>query len=614
MQFAKHLTAWRDLASFEQQPVSKDAWREKSGIRPATFPDLRAVLLGHGCISENADGTYTTVTEPTREMYGWVDQEKAKAKRKSEQEDERKRRKDEKAAHKAEEDAAKARAAEEKAAQRVEPLLKHGSDAEIAALIAGLQLKGAVWDEGKFWQYNGKVWAEIQQHELKNLIGKYDGEPYGYWGDSIVMLNAGRIASIISILQAKLTKPDFFANAAIGFNCEAGFIAFAEDGKPTLQPHSKDHRQRHPMRGTWTPGTNADQIVRDCLQTNFKGDEDAEAKIDALGEATGAAMLGKAVHKGAKALWLYGDTADNGKSTVIEFISAGVPSTAGVSVPPHKLGDPQFAITTAGKYLNAVGELDASAIPTTVFKSMITGDKITAKEVYKPACTFTPTAQHIYGCNRLPAFQGGMGWDIRKRILPISFNRTIPEEERNELLERIPIDHPDAFLAFAVKGAMRWLKQGKHFTIPTSSAELLESWSLDADPVLDWVEQRVAPVLQVVGEKPTEMSNVLCFRDFLLWAGAEGLDPRDLPRQKGFTDRVKTALRRKGIYYKKSGGFRGFVGLRLYPPTAAILAEAQRTNQYEVLKALYPAAIREAEDRMQAEIEAVRDNHTTTLH
>ena len=76
MQFAKHLTAWRDLASFEQQPVSKDAWREKSGIRPATFPDLRAVLLGHGCISENADGTYTTVTEPTREMYGWVDQEK----------------------------------------------------------------------------------------------------------------------------------------------------------------------------------------------------------------------------------------------------------------------------------------------------------------------------------------------------------------------------------------------------------------------------------------------------------------------------------------------------------------------------------------------------------
>jgi phage/plasmid-associated DNA primase len=76
------------------------------------------------------------------------------------------------------------------------------------------------------------------------------------------------------------------------------------------------------MRGNWAPDTNADQLVRDCLQTNFKGDEDAQQKIDVIQEATGAGMLGCAAHKRAKAIVLWGETADNGKSTVLDFISA----------------------------------------------------------------------------------------------------------------------------------------------------------------------------------------------------------------------------------------------------------------------------------------------------
>jgi len=594
-QFAKHFSAWQHLAAFDRQTATKTAWCEKSGIAPSRFDDMRAVLHGLGCITENKDGTYTAAVKPTKEMYGWVDQEKLKDERASAQE----KAKAQKAAERekaASEKLAEAAERKKAAQEHLKQLrLKIGSDAEIADLIIREQLKGAIFDEGKFWRYNGEIWEELQDFKFKNLISTYDGEEYySSFELRTVRMSAPRINPISDILIARLTKPDFFANAAIGINCKDGFITFDDAGTPTLQPHAKDHRQRHMMRGAWKPGTNADQLVRRCLQTNFKGDEDAEQKIDVIGEATGAAMLGKAVHKGAKALWLYGDTADNGKSTVIDFVSAGVPESAAVSVPPHKLSDPQFAALLAGRLLNTVGELDPSGIPSTNFKSVITGDKITGKEVYKPAFPFTPTAQHIYGCNRLPAFQGGMGWDIRKRILPIAFNRTIPEEERNDLLERIPIDHPDAFLAFAVKGASRWLSAGKRFTTPASSAELLETWSHDADPVLDWVEQRVAPppVLSVVGEKPLEISNTLCFKDFLLHAGAEGLDPRELPRQKGFTDRAKTALRKFGITYKKSGTFRGFVGLRLQPATVAMVAEAQRTGQEELVRQIDPSLTR----------------------
>jgi len=475
--------------------------------------------------------------------------------------------------------------------QFMEPFLKHGSDSEIAELIAR-QLKGAVWEEGKFWQNNGKIWAERPQHELENLVGKYDGEP-NQLSSRPVMLNAGRIASIIAILRAKLAKPDFFANAAVGINCEDGFISFADDGTPTMQPHSKDHRQRHIMRGRWTPNTNADQRVRDCLQTNFKGDEDAEQKIDVIQEATGAAMLGCAAHKRAKAIVLWGETADNGKSTVLDFIGAGVPETALAVVPPKRFGNEKFAYQLVGKQLNAVGELGtATVLATEELKGMITGDKQSARDVYKSVCTFVPSAQHIFACNQLPAFHGGMGWEIQRRLLPIAFNRTIPEEEQNDFLERIPAEHPDAFLAFAVKGASRYLRQKKRFTVPASSERTLAEWVEDADLVLAWVAQRVIPPsqLQVVGEKPPEMSTTECYEDFVDFAIAEGHERSKLPTKDAFSKRVKPALRRMGILHKRSNHCRGFVGLRLRERTAEMDTETEMAREVAEVIELQRAA------------------------
>jgi hypothetical protein len=39
------------------------------------------------------------------------------------------------------------------------------------------------------------------------------------------------------------------------------------------------------LRGNWSPETGASSLVRSCLQRNFKGDEDAEQKLDLLAEA-----------------------------------------------------------------------------------------------------------------------------------------------------------------------------------------------------------------------------------------------------------------------------------------------------------------------------------------
>jgi hypothetical protein len=55
------------------------------------------------------------------------------------------------------------------------------------------------------------------------------------------------------------------------------------------------------------------------------------------------------------------------------------------------------------------------------------------------------------------------------------------------------------------------------------------------------------------------------YEDFKFWAVGEGYSPNALPNINNFVQRVRAAGASKGITYKHSGGFRGFVGMRLRP-------------------------------------------------
>jgi hypothetical protein len=112
--------------------------------------------------------------------------------------------------------------------------LYRGSDVEIARDLAQRDLKDTVYDEGVFWRYIGTQWEKIPDPELKNLVGQYDGAPYGEKGT--VRLNANRIRSIIEILSNQLAAPGFFTEAPPGINCENGFLAFDAGRHPIHSP------------------------------------------------------------------------------------------------------------------------------------------------------------------------------------------------------------------------------------------------------------------------------------------------------------------------------------------------------------------------------------------
>jgi phage/plasmid-associated DNA primase len=125
-------------------------------------------------------------------------------------------------------------------------------------------------------------------------------------------------------------------------------------------------------------------------------------------------------------------------------------------------------------------------------------------------------------------------------------------------------------LAWAVRGATRLLERG-HFPELVSSKEALKDWAQGADPVLGWIEDRVITGLSVVGEEPPRVTSRKAYTDFRLWAGCEGYSENSLPSVNNFVQRLSAAGASKRVRAKHSGSFRGFVGMRLKPLSAAVV-------------------------------------------
>jgi phage/plasmid-associated DNA primase len=267
-----------------------------------------------------------------------------------------------------------------------------------------------------------------------------------------------------------------------------------------------------------------------------------------LGEVAGCTALGNATRlRNPKAIVAYSEEGATGKSTFLKLLRSLPNPEAVSSVPPGKFGDEKYAWRLIGKVLNAADELPDRAVKADVFKRMITGEPVPARDVYRSATDFVPIALHVYSTNVLPSFSGGVDGGVIRRLLPIDFVHVIPETERDpDLPHDILRNEPDLLLHFALEGACRLLRQ-QDFTLPTSSAELLQRWMLTADSVRAWAAQRV---------EITSYEHILpvsaLYNDFKTWAEMQGLKRDMLPSVISFGKRLRKAA--PGLEYQRSDG------------------------------------------------------------
>ena len=450
--------------------------------------------------------------------------------------------------------------------------LRLGSDVEIAGkLIERLEEEFGqlVADEGSQWNYNSFHWEPIPEAALRRAVHKFDGNIYGFTkgGEAKrVSLSKSRVDSVLNEADAMLdVEPEgFFAktSVAVGINCTSGFISIDATGAATLTPHDPEHRQRHVLPHSWAP-PEADEDEEDgdddltyvdapsgsllhaLLEGVFRDDPDALEKKVLLQEIAGVAALGYSTRMTTpRAIVLWGKTAENGKSQVLQILRGLLPESAVVTIPADKLADERYLVRMVGKLLNTSDELSGEAVASDTFKKCITGDPISARDVYKASVDFKPQALHVYATNLLPAFRGGVDRGILRRMLVMAFLRTIPEDERvRDIGARIIEEEGDILLSWAVRGACRVVRQGS-YTMGAAAKADAELWKFDTDPVLAWAKGALdVSSIQARGDYSTKVSpnRVIAgevYAAFRNWAIAEGFTQGTLPGPRAFWSRV----------------------------------------------------------------------------
>lgn len=448
--------------------------------------------------------------------------------------------------------------------------LEIGSDVEIARCVSDdlhRRFGRIVHADGEFWRYEGTCWRPIPDPELRLAVHIYDGAEYmtPAGNPSAVLLGKARVTSALHEMAAKLSAPTFFADAPAGINCASGFIEFGTDGTPTIKPHSLEHRCRHTLPGRWpveaTPEQQQRSLLSRLLQGCFQGDADAAEKVAFLQEVAGAAALGWSTRlRKPKAIILKGETAENGKSQILDILRGLLPETAICSIPPQKLSDERYVVTLSGKLLNASDELtSAAAIGADSFKSAVTGEPMSGRAVYRPPVDFRPVALHVFATNDLPSFRGGMDRGVMRRLAMLTFSRSIPLGERIEHIgQRIGREEPDLLLDFAVQGAERLIARG-FYAEPRSSERAIREWALGADPVQAWLQ-----TVNVTGDVQHRVMTSIAYQNFKAWALEEGYRADTLPAVNQFTQRVKAHRPQIANIHPKRKSH--LLGLLLDPP------------------------------------------------
>ncbi len=358
-----------------------------------------------------------------------------------------------------------------------------------------------VFDRGEFYRYeqHSGLWMVIQRELLVRHVGRYAGAPLG---DKVVKVSDGLINGSISVASSFAMKRFFFDNAPPGMMFQNGFVMLMDDGEIRLIERSPDHRARFGMESDWNTGLQAPKFLKFMLdiftpddEEEFYTPEEDKKKIERVKtihlimEFIGACLIGDATRY-AIALVLYGETAANGKSTLIEIVKALFPPGSVKSLAPSKWGDRFYLAELALARLNAVSEMPTSEIGASdLFKSVVSGDDVMVARKFKDPFDMRPRAGHIMACNELPATtdQTEGFW---RRFMVVEFNRHFAKSERDlNVAKRIIANELGAIAVKAIEAASRLRRQGQ-YTEPESSIKAKERWKGESDPIRIWLLER----------------------------------------------------------------------------------------------------------------------------
>jgi putative DNA primase/helicase len=182
-------------------------------------------------------------------------------------------------------------------------------------------------------------------------------------------------------------------------------------------------------------------------------------------------------------------------------------------------------------------------------KMLTGGDPITARRLYRESFTFDPTHKLVLAFNHKPVIaDDSEGMWRRVRLIP--FLKQLPPEQQDRKLPDKLLAEAQGILAWAVKGCLRWQKEG--LGMPPAVAEATAAYRDESDHAGAFLEDCC------IIRAGAEVASGDLWERYEQWTAAN--EEVSLPRPT-FVDRLK----RRGLRRGRSGhgGNRVWVGVKL---------------------------------------------------
>lgn len=118
------------------------------------------------------------------------------------------------------------------------------------------------------------------------------------------------------------------------------------------------------------------------------------------------------------------------------------------------------------------------------FKSIVAGEKIAVRQIYKDVVSFVPYATCIFNCNKLPKIMDSTTGMYRRMVL-VELNHKVAKPDPL-FMNKITDTDMQYFLFKSVQGIKLAIEEG-HFKISQSEQELLNQFKRRQSPINEWL-------------------------------------------------------------------------------------------------------------------------------
>jgi len=267
-------------------------------------------------------------------------------------------------------------------------------------------------------------------------------------------------------------------------------------------------------------------IVTDTIEQIADGNQEV---IALLYEAMGNCFYLLNQYRGA--VFLYGESGNNGKSTLLNMISQllGNDNISNLSV--QDTAERFRLVKIYGKVANIGDDIPDGYFPdSSTFKKLVTGEAVTAENKGQEPFTFRSFAKMFFAMNGLPAVSDkSKAFFGRLLLVPLTHDFSASGKQNVSLKNRVWTQAEMEYLTvLAIDGLRRLMQQGD-FTRPKAVIEALDDYERSQNPVIEYLEEYGS----VEGEPVQDV-----YTHFCDWAGRAG--HKNIITRYKFTKAVKT--------------------------------------------------------------------------